>query len=110
MQPLTPAARLPPRARRARDPAKMAPRDRRNLLPEEDLLLESEFLVFGSFREDHADEGFKATVWLPTSDLTPLKAEFDEALDALESLLRGMRENIEYDAATAPSAASSPAR
>ena len=88
----------------------MAPRDRRNLVPEEDLLLESEWLVFGSFREDHADEGFKATVWLPTSDLTPLKAEFDEALDALESLLRGMRENIEYDEQSAAPDASLPDR
>ena len=49
-------------------------------------------------------------MWLSTTDLTPLKADFDEALDALESLLRGMRESIEYDAASAPSAASSPAR
>ena len=88
----------------------MTPRERRNVVPEEDLLLESEFLVFGSFREDHADEGFKATVWLSTTDLTPLKDDFDDALDALESLLRGTRESIEYDAASAPSAASSPAR
>ena len=107
MQPLTPAAF---RARRAHDPTKMTPRERRNVVPEEDLLLDSEFLVYGSFREDPADVGFKATMWLSTTDLTPLKADFDEALDALESLLRGMRESIEYDAASAPSAAASPAR
>ena len=76
----------------------MAPRERRNLVSEPELMTETEFLVFGSFREDPADEGYKATVWLPTSDLTPLHNAFDDALDGLESLLRGTHDSIEWEA------------
>jgi len=83
----------------------MTPRERRNLVPEEELQIETEFLVYGSFREDRADEGYKATVWLSTSDLTPLDDAFDDALDELESLLRGTRESIAWELGEAAPAA-----
>ena len=38
----------------------MTERERRNELIEADLYCEPEFLVFGSFREDDDDHGFKA--------------------------------------------------
>ena len=47
----------------------MNERERRNQVEEAELYVETEFLVFGAFREDDDDHGFMATRWLPASEL-----------------------------------------
>ena len=36
----------------------------RNEIPEEDLHVEMDYLIFGVFKADEDDEGFKATRWV----------------------------------------------
>ena len=74
----------------------MTERERRNELIEADLYCEPEFLVFGSFREDDDDHGFKATRWLPATDLEGVVTDGDgsgvqAAVGMLEELVEGLR-------------------
>ena len=68
----------------------MTEREKRNEVPEEDLYTETEFLVYGAFHEDDADEGFKATRWLSAKKLQDLD-DFKDALEQLKDLLRNTR-------------------
>ena len=78
------------RVRRAVDPTRLTERIRRNEIPEEDLHVEMDYLIFGVFKADEDDEGFKATRWV--SGQEALKADdFEKGLNGLDELLAGAR-------------------
>ena len=66
---------------------------RRNEIPEEDLNVEMEYLIFGIFKEDDDDEGFRATRWVH-GDKAREADDFEEGLDGLEALLAGARKTL----------------
>ena len=69
----------------------MSERAKRNEVAIEDRFVHTEFLVYGTFREDAEDGGFSTTRWLPADELAELD-DFEDALDALDSLLQDTRE------------------
>ena len=79
------------RARRAVDPARMSEREKRNTVLEADRVTESEYLVYGSFREDSDDDGFSTTRWLRAEQLVGIEGA-DASLDELEDLVTNTRE------------------
>ena len=73
--------------RRSVDPARMTERERRNRFPEEDIYSEVELLVHGHFHEDEDDTGFKATRWVPWSEVDQVEAEEDDEPPPKEAFL-----------------------
>ena len=61
-----------------------------------DLFTEPEFLVFGSFREDEADDGFKATRWLSASELERVEegGGIIIGLRKLDELVSGLKDAL----------------
>ena len=102
--PLSPISRShsPPLKRRAIDPTRLSERERRNERTEADLYDETEFLVFGSFREDTEDEGFKGTRWLPATELEDVVTGQDgsgvqDAVRMLDELVNGLKSAYDMD-------------
>ena len=71
----------------------MTDRERRNEVDTEDRYIDTEFLIFGSFREDDTDDGFKATRWLPSAELERVDdgEGLTDALGMLDELTNGLR-------------------
>ena len=70
----------------------MTEREKRNLIPEENLYTELELLVYGHFHEDEDDLGFKATRWVAWSEVEQVPSDEDggggaEAFDMLTSFV-----------------------
>ena len=76
--------------RRAVDPTRLTERKKRNDIPEEDLHVGMEYLIFGIFKEDPDDEGFRATRWVLGEEARAAD-DFEDGLDGLEALLLGAR-------------------
>ena len=78
---------------------RMTERERRNQVPDEDLYSESELLVYGHFHEDESDNGFKATRWVPWTEVELVVSEEGpeewrsaaEAFGMLEEFIEGAR-------------------
>ena len=81
----------------------MTDRERRNEIKEHELYVETELLVFGSFREDDGDEGFKATRWVSVADLEEAEDGdgLSEALEKLDDLVSGLWHMLLTDAEAA---------
>ena len=79
----------------------MTARERRNQL-EAGLFVDTEFLIFGSFREDADDGGFEATRWLPATELEGVETSRETsgvgaAVSMLDELVDGLKSALELD-------------
>ena len=72
----------------------MGERERRNRVPDDELYIESEFLVYGHFHEDDDDLGFKATRWVQMSEIEQVDYGMKEAFDMLQTMLEGAKEHL----------------